>query len=350
MTTAVLPVSTPRGRSRLWLGILICLTLIAGLGLYNAVRGEPNVNVAEVWRAIVDPQPVAQNPAHFLIRELRIPRVLLGIVCGLALGLVGVLLQDSMRNPLADPGLLGIAQGASFAMALYAIYPEIMPNLPRPLICLIAGLLAGLAVISFSGTIRDPVRVILAGAVLSGFFGVLTTAVLLLAPYERTGGFGAYYRFVTGSVSAAEWGYLRMVAPWLVIGVPAALLSGRALNLLQLGDELATSAGLNPFRTRIILILIAMILVSPVIAAIGPVAFIALFAPHIARGFLMSSDARQTLVVSALCGAALLLAADTIGRLLFFPAEIPAGIWTVAMVGPAAIFVVGRLVRRRVDQ
>lgn len=350
MTTAGLALPAPRLRHRFWLAILLILALISVLAAYNAVRGEPNVNLGEVWRAIVDPQPVAQNPAHFLIRELRIPRVLLGIVCGLALGLVGVLLQDSMRNPMADPGLLGIAQGASFAMALYAIYPEIMPNLPRPLICLIAGLLAGLAVISFSGTIRDPVRMILAGAVLSGFFGVLTTAVLLLAPYERTGGFGAYYRFVTGSVSAAEWGYLRMVAPWLVIGVPAALFSGRALNLLQLGDELATSAGLNPFRTRILLIFIAMVLVSPVIAAIGPVAFIALFAPHIARGFLMSSDARQTLVVSALCGAALLLVADTTGRLLFFPAEIPAGIWTVAMVGPAAIFVVGRLVRRRVEQ
>jgi iron complex transport system permease protein len=138
-----------------------------------------------------------------------------------------------------------------------------------------------------------------------------------------------------------------MVAPWLLVGIPAALLSGRALNLLQLGDELATGAGLNPFRTRIVLILIALILVSPVVAAIGPIAFIALFAPHIARGWLVSSDARQTLILAGLCGAALLQAADTAGRLLFFPAEIPAGIWTVAMVGPAAVIVVGRLARRR---
>lgn len=346
MSAAVLTVPTPRRRERLWLAILITLAVILGLGLYNAVRGEPNVGPGAVWRAIVAPQPVEVNPAHFLIRELRIPRVLLGLLCGAALGLAGVLLQNSLRNPLADPGLLGIAQGASLAMALFAIYPETMPNLPRPLLCLIAGLLSGLAVVGFSGSIRDPVRVILAGAVLSGFFGVLTTAVLLLAPYERTGGIGSYYRFVIGSVSAAEWDYLRMVAPWLVIGVPAALLSGRALNLLQLGDELASGAGLNPFRTRIILIVIALVLVSPVFAAIGPISFIALFAPHIARGLLVTSDARQTLVIAALCGAALLLAADTVGRLLFFPAEIPAGIWTVAMVGPAAVAVVGRLVRR----
>lgn len=336
-----------RMRGRLFLGLLTPLLIIVMLSLLNFVRGEPNVDLSEVWRAIVNPQPVEVNQAHFLIRELRIPRVLLALLCGMALGLVGVLLQDSLRNPLADPGLLGIAQGASMAMAIFAIYPELLPALPRAVVCLIAGTVSGLIVIFFSGTIRDPVRVILSGAIMSGFFGIVTTAVLLLAPYQRTAGMNSYYRFVTGSVSAAEWQYVNMILPWLIIGVPAALLSGRALNLLQLGDELATGAGLNPFRTRITLIIIAMLLISPVIAAIGPISFIALFAPHIARGVLISSDSRQTLIVSALFGAALLLAADTMGRLLLFPAEIPAGIWTVIMVGPIAIFVVGRLARRK---
>lgn len=351
MATTALPATSPiapqRVNARLLWGILLPLVIIIALSLLNFVRGEPNVNLSEVWRAIVEPQPVEANPAHFLIRELRIPRVLLALLCGASLGLVGVLLQDSLRNPLADPGLLGIAQGASLAMAIFAIYPEFLPAIPRSIICLVAGILSGLIVVFFSGTIRDPVRVILSGAIISGFFGVMTTALLLLAPYQRTGNLASYYRFVTGSVSAAEWNYIYMVLPWLIVGVPAALLSGRALNLLQLGDELATGAGLNPFRTRIVLIVIAMILISPVIAAIGPISFIALFAPHIARGFLTSSDSRQTLVVSAMFGAALLLAADTVGRLLLFPAEIPAGIWTVAMVGPVAIFVVGRLVRRQ---
>ncbi len=333
-------------RGRFILGIVAIVCLMIALALLNAIRGEPNVDVAEVWRAIRDPLPVESGPAHFLIRELRIPRILLGILCGTALGLVGVLLQDSLRNPLADPGLLGISQGASLAMAIFAIYPEYLPNLPRPVICLIAGIISGIAVISFSGTIRDPIRVILSGAILSGFFGVFTSAVIMLAPYERISGMNAYFRFVTGSVSAAEWGYLQMVAPWLIVGIPAALLCGRVLNLLQLGDELATGAGLNPFRSRILLIVLSMVLVAPVIASIGPISFIALFAPHIARGLLVSSDSRLILVVSGLCGGLLLLAADTVGRLLFFPAEIPAGIWTVAMVGPAAILVVGRAARK----
>ncbi|MCG8349838.1 MAG: iron ABC transporter permease [Chloroflexales bacterium] len=342
MSTTAVAIEATHRRLRFALAIIATLLVIAALSAYNSVRGEPNVNLVEVWQAIIEPLPAEESTAHFVIRELRLPRILLSMFCGMALGVAGVLLQDSLRNPLADPGLLGIAQGASFAVALATIYPEIMPPIPRPLLCLIAGTLAGFAVVLFSGTVRDPVRVILSGAILSAIFGVLTTAVILIAPFDRTGNFGAYYRFVAGSVATAEWDSLRMVAPWLVVGIPAALLSGRALNLLQLGDELATGAGLNPFRARIVLILIAMVLVAPVIAAIGPIAFIALFAPHIARGFLASSDARQTLVVAALCGAALLLAADTLGRLLFFPAEIPAGIWTIVIVGPAAIALVGR--------
>ncbi len=302
--------------------------------------------LAEVRRSWPLPADGASR-AHFLIRELRIPRVLLAMVCGLALGLVGVLLRDSLRNPLADPGLLGIAQGAGFITALNAIYPEVVPNWPQPLLCLIAGVLVGGVVVAFSGTIRDPVRVISDGRDLLGLlWRARPSAVLLLAPYDRSAGIGSYLRYVSGSVSAAEWSQLGMVAPWLALGIPAALLSGRALNLLQLGDELASGAGLNPFRARLLLIFVALLLMAPVIAAVGPVAFVALFAPHIARGLLVSSDARQVLLLSGLCGAALLLAADTAGRLLFFPIEIPAGIWTVAIIGPAAVAVIGRTTRR----
>lgn len=346
MATTILTPASRYASGRLIAAFAIGLTVIVLLGLLNLMRGEPNVGLPEIWQALTAPLPVGQNQAHFLIRELRIPRVLLGILCGLALGMTGVLVQDSLRNPLADPGLLGIAQGASLGMILFALYPEVLPAMARPILCLATGTLAGAAVVFFSGTIRDPVRVILTGAILSGFFATLTTVILILTPYDRSGGIGSFFRYVTGSVSAAEWAHLWLVAPWLMVGIPAALFSARSLNLLQLGDELATGAGLNPFRARLVLIFIALLLVSPVVAAVGPVSFIALFAPHIARGFLADHDARRVLVVSGLFGAVLLLGADTLGRLLFFPTEIPAGIWTVAMVGPAALAVIGRKARR----
>jgi iron complex transport system permease protein len=346
MSAVIAPSPGRRAGARLALAVTAMLAATAGLAFLNLARGTPSVGPGDVWRALADPAAPGENQARFLIRDLRAPRVLLAIGCGAALGVAGVLLQDALRNPLADPSLLGVAQGASFVVALVAIYPELAPPVPRPVLCLVAGGLTGVAVVGLSGSIRDPVRVVLTGAVLAAFLATLTTIVVLLAPYGRTGGISGYIRFVTGSVSAAEWSQVRMVAPWLAVGLPSALLAGRALNLLQLGDDLAAGVGLNPFRTRLLLIALAMVLIAPVIAAIGPVAFVALFAPHIARGLLRTSDARQVLVASALAGMTLLLAADTVGRLLFFPIEIPAGAWTIAMVGPAALVVAGRLRKR----
>lgn len=340
------PASGRRVGGRIALVVVVTLTATTGLALLNLARGAPSVGLGEVWRAIVAPTSPGENQANFLIHDLRLPRVLLAIFCGAALGVVGVLLQDALRNPLADPGLLGVAQGASFVVALATIFPELLPPVSRPFLCLVAGVLTGIAVVTLSGTIRDPVRVILTGAILASFLATLTTIVVLLAPFNRVSGISGYVRYVTGSVSAADWTQVRMVAPWLAIGLPAAFLSGRALNLLQLGDDLAAGVGLNPFRTRLLLIVVAMILIAPTIAAVGPVAFVALFAPHIARGLLLTSDSRLVLIGSALAGMTLLLAADTAGRLLFFPIEIPAGAWTIAMVGPAALVVAGRFRKR----
>jgi iron complex transport system permease protein len=310
-------------------------------------RGAPNVTLEQAWAAVFS-APDVEERLVFLIRDLRVPRVLLAVVCGGALGMAGTLMQDALRNPLADPGLLGVSQAASFFVALGAMYPEVTPPLPRPVLCLIAGTAAGATVVLLAGSVRDPVRVVLTGAVLAALITTLTTVLVLLTPAARAGGFGAFVRYVTGSVSAAEWSLLQMALPWLVIGIPAALLCGRVLNLLQLGDEMAASVGLNPMRTRLMVMAVAMVLVSPVIAAIGPVAFVALFAPHVARGVLRSSDARIVVLMACVVGMTLLLAADTVGRLLFFPLEIPAGVWTVAAVGPAAIVVAGRLGHRGV--
>jgi iron complex transport system permease protein len=335
-----------RSAIRLWTAVALLLVALTALAALNLLRGEPNVAPGALWSAIVAPRADAST-VDFLIRDVRIPRVLLAVLCGAALGVGGVLLQDSLRNPLADPGLLGVAQGASLVMALAAIVPEAVPSaLPLPVLCLVAGFAVGVLVLSFGGTIRDPIRMLLAGVVLAAFFSIITSAILLLTPPDRTLGLAGFLRYTIGSLSAATWDSVLMVLPWLGLGLPAALLCGRILNLLQLGDETAAGAGLNPFRARLMLLAVAMVLVAPVIAAIGPVSFIALFAPHVARGILISTDSRQVLSIAALSGAVLLLAADVCGRLVFFPREIPAGIWTVAIVGPAAIVLTSRLSSR----
>ena len=336
---------TPQQRliiSSLTICLITCVLLI-----FNLQRGEPDINLSQFWTLLIfEPLSGQDDTAYFLLHELRLPRAILTLACGLALGMAGVLMQDSLRNPLADPSLLGIAQGASFTMALAYIYPEWVPDIPLPFLSLLSAFCVGLMVLASCGSIRNTSRMILAGAICSGFFGVLTSAVILLSPPDRlANGLGDFLRYTAGSFSNLYWEQLKMIAPWLIFALPIAWFSGRTLNLLQLGDEMAISAGLNPRQARIILLLLALVLVAPVLASAGPIAFIALFAPHIARGLLAKSDARYTLLVSALSGALLLCAADTLGRLLLFPLEVPAGIWTIVLIGPLAIALIGRRIR-----
>lgn len=349
------PTAPPGARaSSLSLRLAVVLgAMVAGVvctAAYNLSHGEPNVGLDVVWRALIGTPESEMGLNAFIIRELRLPRLVLALVCGAALGLAGVLLQDSLRNPLADPGLLGISQGASFAVAVSFFFPELIPvQWSRPVLCFIAGGAAGLVVISTARSLRDPVRLLLAGTVLSILVGTLTSTIIQLIPPEaRDGGSGlaGYLRFSAGSVSAGEWWHLQMVAPWLVVAIPAAFFSSRALNLLQLGDDMAAGIGLNPQRTRLGILVVAMALVAPVVAAIGPIAFVALLAPHVARGLLQTSDARPVLVASAVAGMLVLLIADTVGRLLLFPTEVPAGIWTILVIGPVAILAAGRIAGR----
>ncbi|MEM9612804.1 MAG: iron ABC transporter permease [Actinomycetota bacterium] len=320
------------------------LALIVALSVYNLASGETTATWSQVTRALFDAEAArTQDPTLTLfIRDLRLPRILAAVIGGASLGVAGVILQDSLRNPLADPGLLGLLQVASFVVAVAAIYPEVLVGIPLNVLILAAQVVAGIIVLSVVGRIRGPVRIVLIGAALTAFFATMSTLVILLAPFQRTTGITAFNRYVIGSLAAITWGDVTSMAPWLVVAVPLALLGGRALNLLQLGDEMALAGGLNPQRARIALLVLAMALTAPVVANVGPVAFIALLAPHVARGLLTSSEARRVMVVSSLLGAFFLLAADTLGRLLFFPFEVPAGVWTVLLIGPMAIWLVGR--------
>ncbi len=330
-----------RGVGLAWLAV-VCLVAIAVCALTQLTRGEPSLSIAEMIDAA---QRSGDDTASFLVRELRAPRLIAGVVVGAALGAAGVLLQDSLRNPLADPSLLGVAQGASFAIAVVAFYPEIAPPLPTPVLALVSGTATGLLVVLVAGRVRAPIRLLLSGAVAAAFFGTITTVIILLAPVERQASIAGYQRVVTGSLSTMDWDTVWRIAPWSLPAIPIMVVSGRVLNVLKLGDDVAVTMGLDPGRARVVLMLMAMALVAPAYAYVGPVAFVALLSPHIARGALRSSDARPVLVGAACVGAAQLVAADALGRLLLFPTEIPAGIWTIAIAAAPAMWFVGRIRR-----
>ncbi|MEM9650696.1 MAG: iron ABC transporter permease [Actinomycetota bacterium] len=331
-------------RPRLGLGTLCltCAAIIAVCVVLQLTQGQPTLSIGELIDAI---RGDGVDRGSFVVQQLRAPRIVAGVVIGAALGAAGVLMQDSLRNPLADPSLLGVAQGASFAVAVGTFYPELAPPIPRPILALMAGTTTGLLVVAVAGRLRDPVRLLLAGAVASSFFGTLTGLMILFAPESRLGNVAGYQRFLIGSLSTIEWESVWRIVPWSLPAIPLVFIAGRMLNVLKLGDDVAVTMGLDPGRARIGLLVVAMALVAPGYAFAGPIAFVALLAPHIARGALRSSDARPVLVGAAVLGATQLIAADAIGRLLLFPTEIPAGIWTIAIAAGPAMWFVGRIRR-----
>jgi iron complex transport system permease protein len=331
----------------------VVVTVAAGIALIALVaawylsRGEPNVGIDVVWRAIVwsgDPS----DPAAIAIRELRLPRVTLAIAAGAALGVAGVIMQDSLRNPIADPSLLGISQAAALVVAILLLFPGALPEVSTPLLTLAAGLVTGIILVLLARSIRDPVRLIIVGVVLGLLYTSLTSVALLLAP-PGSGGLSRFFTFTTGSVSSASWQRLDGIWPWLIVAFPLGLLCGRVLNVLQLGDDVASGLGMRVTRARLALLSIAVLLVAPVVAVAGPIAFVAFLSPHVARSLLRSSNAHGVLPTAAVVGALVVLLADSIGRLLFFPLEIPAGIWTIVVAGPIAIWFAGSALRRGSD-
>ncbi|MFW6212902.1 MAG: FecCD family ABC transporter permease [Spirochaetota bacterium] len=187
---------------------------------------------------------------------------------------------------------------------------------------------------------KDPVRMILIGAAIGAFFSALITVIVVLGdPNEIR----ALYTYLVGSLIGRDWDHVRLVLPWIAIALPIALLLGRQLNLLQLGDDMAEGLGLSVFRTRAVVLLVAIVLQGAVVAVCGPIGFLALVAPHMARGLLRTTDARHVLPISALIGALLLASADLVAREIFRPAELPVGLVTTAIGAPFALLLLRRL-------
>ena len=186
---------------------------------------------------------------------------------------------------------------------------------------------------------------LLVGAAFTALLNALVIAVITLAP--NFGGVSVIYRFLVGSLSDVQWEEVRLVAPWTITLLAVFLLSGRPLNALQLGDEVAEGLGVGVRRTRAALFAAAVLLVAPVIAIAGPIGFIALVSPHIVRRLLATSDARIVVPLSAVMGAILVLGADLAARLALHPHEIAVGLWTVVLGAPALLVLMQRGLLRR---
>ncbi|HIQ43510.1 MAG TPA: iron ABC transporter permease [Pseudomonas oleovorans] len=309
----------------------LCLLLLCGASL---LLGAGDIGILPSFHALLGGQ---DDDARFIVFELRWVRTELALLVGVALGAAGVLLQAVTRNPLAEPGLLGVSAGASFAVVLAINLGASAASLHLGVAMLgaLLGCLLVLLVTRLRGVGDDPVRLVLAGAAFSGMLGALSSLLLLWD--QRTADEMRFW--VIGALAGRPLDTLEWSMPGLLTGVFLALIVVRPLAALALGERVASGLGHHPQLTRLGTLLAVAILVGTATAAAGPIAFIGLIVPYIARR-LVGSDIRRTLALSMLLGPCVLLLADVISRLLVQPYELPVGVVSAFVGAPILIAVV----------
>jgi iron complex transport system permease protein len=338
-TTATAPPGAPptgrarRGSAR---GLLALAALLGVAVLLSLAVGSRAIAPDTVLRVLLRPDG---SEASTIVHDLRLPRTVLAIAVGVALGIAGALMQGHTRNPLADPGLLGVEAGAAFAVVIGIHVFGVADLTGYAWFSLVGAGIAAAAVFAIGSTRGgpDPVSLVLAGSAVSALLFALTQ-VVVLRDIETL---DAYRFWAVGSVASRGMDVFWEVLPFLVAGLLLAAVSASTLNLLQLGDEVAVSLGLHPVRHKAIGVLGVMLLTGAATAACGPIGFVGLVVPHVARHF-AGVDYRWVIPYSAFVGGLLVVLADVLGRVVVRPAELQVGIVMALVGGPVFVHLVRR--------
>ncbi|MBU2875660.1 FecCD family ABC transporter permease [Marinobacter salexigens] len=275
--------------------------------------------------------------ARFVVMELRLPRLVIGMATGLALGVAGALLQTLTRNPLAEPGLLGVSAGSAFAVSLAILLGASTATLTT-LISQV-GALAGcglvVAATRIQGAGQDPVRLVLAGATLTGL--LLSLSSLLMLIDQRAADEIRFW--ITGSLAGKRWDQLTATMPSLLLAGAIVVGVARPLASLALGEKVAMGLGHKPGLIRLMVIVAVALLVGGATALAGPLVFVGLVVPFVARS-LAGADIRKTLWLCLPIGPAMIIAADTLSRLLVTPSEMPLGVITAVIGAPVLMVII----------
>ena len=320
-------------------GVAVAAVVLVLVTFASLAYGSKPMALGTVWDALWGYDGSLED--HLIVRSLRIPRTAIGLAVGAALGLAGAVMQGLTRNPLADPGLLGVQAGASLAVVV-GIHAFGLASLTGYVWFAFAGAAAASVVVYGLGSLgrggASPVKLALAGAALGSLLSSFTSAILLLdvATLDE-------FRFwVVGSLAGRDGDLAVRVLPFVAVGVVLALASARSLNVLALGEDVARSLGQRVQLARAVAALAVVVLCGAAVAAAGPIAFVGLTVPHVARA-ICGPDHRWVLPWSMLLAPILLLGADVLGRVLVRPGELQVGIVTAAVGAPFFI----ALVRRR---
>lgn len=324
-------------RSRRLLGIPIALCVLLAICVLSLAIGALPLAPSAVWHGLTDPASAAYPVVH----QLRLPRTLLGLLAGTALGLAGAVMQALTRNPLADPGLLGVNAGASAAVVTATALLGISSVGGYIWFALGGAALVSVLIYAVGGAgTGSPARLALAGTAVNAALYSYVAAVELL----DTDALDRMRFWTVGSLADADPGTVARIAPFVLLGALLALGCGKPLNTLALGDEAATALGARPALTRAAAIAAIVLLCGAATAACGPIVFVGLMVPQIAARF-TGPDLRWVLPYSAILAPTLLLGADILGRVVARPSELEVGIVTAVLGGP--VFLVTVTGRRR---
>lgn len=300
--------------------VLLIVFMILSIGI-GSVQLSPMESIRTVFGS-------GEAMSETIVWDLRIPRILIAILVGTNLAISGALLQAVMRNPLADPGLTGVSSGAAVTVLFILL---LFPTFGKwiPLAAVVGGLIAVTLVygLAWKKNGISPIRIILSGIAVNAVFGGITGLLSILYSDRLP----SALQWLNGSLSAKGMGDVSLLFPYSIIGWVVALLCIRSANILNLGENVAVNLGENTNRIRIVLSLVAVYLAAISVSIVGLLGFVGLIVPHMAR-LLVGSNYRLLLPMSMILGAVVLLVADTVGRSLFSPLDIPAGI-VMAMVG-----------------
>lgn len=340
-----------KSRWTLRLGIWsLSLTLLLLFSMALAISiGAADIGLLDAWAVIIKPViPLETDTVtEAIIREIRLPRVVLAAVVGAALATAGAVFQGLLRNPLADPYILGVSSGAAVGAAVAIFTGWGAAWLGRWTVPLWAFVLAALAlfcVLSLArvGGSMQRNTLILSGVVVQAFFGAILTYVIATVSAQEM---QRIQYWLMGSVALRDWGHAMVVVPFLAGGLLLSWLLARALNLLALGERSAAHVGLPVERVRLLLLVTATLMTAAAVAVSGTIGFVGLIIPHFMR-MLTGPDHRVLLPVSALGGAVFLVWADTGARMVMDPRELPIGVITAFIGAPFFAWLLRRHSRR----
>lgn len=276
--------------------------------------------------------------AEHIILDIRLPRVLVAAICGASLATAGAVMQAITNNPLASPGILGINAGAALAMAFTTTFLPFSGLVGSSVSALLGGASAWFIVMIIGKSWQygnEKTRIVLAGVAISALCSALTKAIIILEEDQATG----IMVWLAGTFADTSWDDFYYLLPFIGIGIFASILISPKLNLLQLGDEYATSLGINPKKSKILGSIIVLIIVSGVISIIGSLGFISLLIPHMAR-MIIGTDHKRFIPIAMLLGACFVVLADVLSRAIIFPMETPAGAILALIGAPFFIYLV----------